>query len=244
MKPCSLQLSSRSGRASRGFTLLELTIAMTFVAVLVSGITLSISTCLNVWQRAQETAELNQDARAILEVLSRDVRGAYLGLYRRSGYFLGAAPEDEDALTTSGNLLEFTTESSSITRAALLPEAERLEGLQEIGPPVTDFVAVRYELRPDTSTSRGGLYRVTWVVPIAEWVEEQPPESDAVSTELISESVVGFTLRYFDGEAWVEEWITSEGNLRLPGAVAVELTLLDPRENEHVYQSIVPVSSY
>ena len=217
---------------------------MTFVAVLVSGITLSISTCLKVWQRAQETAELNQDARAILEVLSRDVRGAYLGLYRRAGYFLGGAPEDEDSLAGSGNLMEFTTESSAITQAALLPEEERVADLQEIGPPVTDFVAVRYELRQDTGTSRGGLYRVTWVAPIAEWLEEQPPESAAVSVELISESVVGFTMRYFDGESWVEDWTTSEGNLRLPGAAAVELTLLDARDNEHVYQSIIPISSY
>jgi prepilin-type N-terminal cleavage/methylation domain-containing protein len=237
-------LSSRGADASRGFTLLELTIAMTFVAVLVSGITLSISTCLKVWQRAQETAELNQDARAILEVLSRDVRGAYLGMYRRAGYFLGGAPEDEDPLTSRGDLMEFTTESSAITQAALLPEEERAEDLQEIGPPVTDFVAVRYELRRDTGTSRGGLYRVTWVAPIAEWLEEQPAESTAVSVELISESVVDLTLRYFDGEAWAEDWTTAEGNLQLPGAVAVELTLLDLRDNEHVYQSIISISSY
>ncbi|MCJ7752493.1 MAG: type II secretion system protein GspJ, partial [Armatimonadetes bacterium] len=209
---------------------------MTFVAVLVSGITLSISTCLKVWQRSQETAELNQDARAILEVLSRDVRGAYLGLDRRAGYFLGGVPEGADSLTASEALLEFTTESSAITKAALLPEEERAQDLQEIGPPVTDFVAVRYELRRDTGTSRGGLYRVTWVAPIAKWLEEQPPETAAVSVELISESVVGFALRYYDGEAWLEDWTTSEGNLRLPGAVAVELTLLDPRDNEHVYQ--------
>lgn len=217
---------------------------MTFVAVLVSGITLSISTCLKVWQRAQETAELNQNARAILEVLSRDVRGAYLGLYRKSGYFLGGATEDQDALTGLGGLMEFTTESSSITQAALLPAEERADDLQETGPPVTDFVAVRYELRPDTRTSRGGLYRVTWVAPTAEWLEEKPDESAAVSVELISESVVGLTLRYFDGQDWMDGWATSEDDLRLPGAVAVELTLLDQRDNEHVYQSIVPIPSY
>ncbi len=242
MRPVSPQLSFRG--ASRGFTLLELTIAMTFVVVLVSGITLSISTCLKVWQRAQETADLNQDARAILEVLSRDVRGAYLGLHRRAGYFLGGATEEADSLTGRSGLMEFTTESSTMTRAALLPKEERSEDLQEIGPPVTDFVAVRYELRRDTGTSRGGLYRVTWVVPIAEWIEEQPPESAAVSIELISEAVVGFAMRYYDGEAWLDDWTTAEDNFRLPGAVAVELTLLDPRDNEHVYQSIIPISSY
>ena len=244
MRPFSPQLSSRGAGASRGFTLLELTIAMTFVAVLVSGITLSISACLKVWQRSQETAELNQDARAILEVLSRDVRGAYLGLYRRSGYFLGGAPEDEDPLMGRSDLMEFTTESSAITQAALLPQEERVEDLQEVSSPVTDFVAVRYELRRDTGTSRGGLYRVTWVAPIAEWLEEQPAESTAVSVELISESVMGFTLRYFDGEAWLEDWATTEDNLRLPAAVAMELTLLDAHDNEHVYQTIIPISSY
>jgi len=217
---------------------------MTFVAVLVSGITLSISTCLKVWERAQETADLNQDARAILEVLSRDIRGSYLGLHRRAGYFLGGARGEGEALPSPGDVLEFTTESSSIIQAALLPEADRLQDLQEVGPPVTDFVAVRYELREETAASRAGLYRVTWVAPTAEWIENRRPESEAVSVELISESVVDLALRYFDGEAWGDGWQTTEENLRLPSAVALELKLRDARDNEHVYQSIVPVPSY
>lgn len=217
---------------------------MTFVAVLVSGITLSISTCLKVWQRAQETAELNQNARAILEVLSRDVRGAYLGLQRRAGYFLGGVSEGTGSLFGGDAVLEFTTESSAITKAGLLPVEEREEDVEEIGPPVTDFVAVRYELRSQTATDRDGLYRATWVVPIAEWLEEQPAETEAVSLELISESVVAFTMTYYDGESWLDEWATTEENLRLPGAVAVELTLLDTRYNEHVYQSIIQIPSY
>lgn len=242
MRPFSPQLYSRG--ASRGFTLLELTIAMTFVVVLVSGITLSISTCLKVWQRSQETAELNQEARAILEVLSRDVRGSYLGLNRRAGYFLGGRPQEAELEGAGEDVLEFTTESSAMTRAALLPAEERTDDVQELGPPVTDFVAVRYEMRSDVDTALDGLYRTTWVAPIAEWLDAQPSESDAVSFELISDSVVGFTVAYYDGESWLQDWATTEENLRLPAAVAVELTLLDARENEHVYQSIIQVPSY
>ncbi len=239
-------MSSRLARTCCGFTLLELTIAMTFVAVLVGGIALSISTCLNVWRKAQETAETNQEARAILELLARDVRGAYLGLHRTGGYFIGGSGANMDAPGENRELLEFSTESSSMARAALLPEPavpERLGELQPTGLPVTDFVAVRYEMRERTLDAPEGLYRFTWVAPAAEWLEQKRSVSEAVSAEMISPAVTGVRLRYFDGQGWLSSWMTTEDNLRLPGAVAMELRLLDARENEHVYRTVVPIAS-
>ncbi len=219
---------------------------MTFVAVLVSGIALSISTCLNVWRRAEEMAEMNQEARAILELLSRDVRGAYLGLHRTGGYFIGGSGANIDALEGDRELLEFSTESSSIGRAALLPELGMPDPLaepQQTGPPVTDFVAVRYEMRERTLDTPEGLYRFTWVAPAAEWLEQKRSVSNAVSAEMISAAVTGLSLRYFDGEGWLSSWTTAEDNRRLPEAVAVELRLLDTRESEHVYRTVIHIAS-
>jgi type II secretory pathway pseudopilin PulG len=234
-------MSSRPAREQRGFTLLELTIAMMFVAVLVGGIVLSISTCLKVWERTQETADLNQEARAVFAVLARDIRGSYLGLHRTGGYFLGHAGASRGSLGDGQELLELTTESSTITRAALLPAEASGVSPQPMAPPVTDFVAVRYELLRSTAELRGGLYRTVWVAPVAEWLEERRSASEAMSDELVSESIIDMKLRYFDDVEWLTAWATTEDNLRLPEAIAIELTLLDARENEHVYRTVLSI---
>jgi hypothetical protein len=217
------------------------TIAMTFVAVLISGITLTITTCLKVWERSRETADLNQEARAIIEVLSRDIRGAYLGLHRRGGYFLAAGGRQGQQATPT---LEFTTESSAIVRAALLPEAPRGRAGEQLAPPATDFVAVRYELLDEREADRPGLYRTTWVAPSADWLEEPPPLDEAVGVELISASVGDLRLRYWNGESWTDGWESSEDNLRLPEAVAVQFSLLDARGNEHILESVILVPTH
>ncbi len=214
---------------------------MTFVVVLIGGIALSISTCLKVWDRARETADLNQEARATFALLTRDIRGCYLGLHRRGGYFLGRAGTEQDSQEDNQELLEFSTESSTITRAALLPAQDLMPALQPIEPPVTDFVAVRYEIREPTSERFGGLYRTTWVAPVREWLEEKRSVSQCVSDELVAESVIEVNLRYFDGFEWLATWATTEDNVRLPEAVAVELCLLDARENEHAYQTVLSI---
>jgi hypothetical protein len=221
---------------------------MTFVIVLAGGIALSISTCVNVWRRAQEMAELNQEARAVSEVLSRDVRGAYLGLTRTGGYFLGTAGYGSDQLPTdaeaaSDELLEFSTESSAMTRLALMPRDESDPALSEDHPVTSDFVVVRYIMHDPTGDEPGGLWRLTWVAPRPEWLDEPPPVEEAVSVEPISESVVGLRLAYYDGESWISDWRTSEQGNHLPKAVAVEMKLLDSHEKEHVYQSVIPVPS-
>ena len=46
-------------------------------------------------------------------------------------------------------------------------------------------------------------------------------------TETLCRGVAGFTLRYFDGSAWVEEWASADLDNRLPLAVEVTLELDD-----------------
>lgn len=241
MKSGFLQMSSRPRAKSAGFTLLELTIAMSFVAALVGGIALTVSTALKVWDRSQEIAEINQEARSVFEVLSRDLRGAYLGLTNNGGYFLGGVGSQH--LNTSQSF-EFTTESSSLTRLALLPPTDIEDWDLEtevLPPPVTDFVAVRYSVIEATPDMSPGLYRLTWAAPTPEWVEERRSESEAFRIELISPSVNSVRLWYFDGEEWLSAWTTDERNLRLPNAIAVELTLLDKQGNKHSYETICHV---
>lgn len=228
-------------RGGGGFTLLELTIAMMFVALLASGITLTISTSLNVWRRSQETAERNQEVRGVMELLARDIRGAYLGLDKDAGYFIGLAAEGQEAPL---DVLELCTESSEVVRAALAPDERRDEWGPDLRPPVTDYVAVRYEHRPEYDGAPGGLHRTTWAAPVAEWGLTDEIERTPLSSELISEAVTGLRFEYFDGDNWLSAWQTTEEERVLPHAVSIELTLSDVRGDEHVYRTIVSIPAH
>jgi len=211
---------------------------MVFVVLMVSGITLTISTCLNVWRQSLQTADLNQEARATMSLLSRDIRGAYLGLDRRTGYFFGMPAAQGEARVDT---LEMCTESSGPTRLALLPDELRAEWAQGSHPVVSDYVAVRYALREDGKSRSLGLYRKSWVVPLAASEMLGQFQVEAPQSELISTRVVELELNYFDGEAWRRGWETTNEDRRLPWLVAVELTLCDDRERDHVYQTMVSI---
>lgn len=231
---------SRASRRERGFTLLEMTIAMSFVGLLAAGITLAISTCLNVWQRSVEAAELNQEARAVFELLSRDIGGAYLGLERTAGYLVGSeAPGGMPPVDS----LVVCTESSGISRAMLVPAGLRGKWAQEAHPPVSDYAEVSYEWRPAAGKEPEGLYRTTRLVP--RWGEGEETYHEAgsggMAAELISDGVVSLGFGYFDGTQWVDSWETASQDQGLPWAVSVELVLRDAREIDHVYETLVPV---
>jgi len=236
---CPRRYSERE-RNRRGFTLLELTIAMTFVALVATGIAVSISTCLKVWQRSLAAAELNQEARAVMQMLSRDIRGAHVGLRRDAGYFWGTPAGSSGS---SIDTLELCTESSAPSRAALLPDEVRGEWDQAARPPLSDYVGVRYEERAADGDEPAGLYRMAYVVPGAD--PDLPDELglEPTSTELVSRSVVGLRFEYLDGEEWTGSWETNPEDTRLPRAVAIELTLRDERERDHAYQTIVPIAT-
>ena len=231
---------SEGERGQRGFTLLELTIAMTFVALVATGIAVSISTCLKVWRSSLEAAELSQEARAVMQMLSRDIRGAHVGLARDAGYFWGTPAEETG---TSIDTLELCTESSAPSRLALLPEEVRGEWDQAARPPLSDYVGVRYEERAVEGDEPAGLYRIAYVVPGADPDLPEELGLEPTSTELVSTTVVALSFQYLDGEEWTESWETNLEDTRLPRAVAIELTLRDERERDHAYQTIVPVAA-
>jgi prepilin-type N-terminal cleavage/methylation domain-containing protein len=237
----SRHLSSRRVRGQRGFTLLELVIAMVFVALLASGISLSLATCLNVWRRSLATADLNQEARAVMETLCRDLRGTYLGLARGAGYFVGTPPDPAGPAVAT---LELCTESTSAERLSLLPEEVLNDRNQESAPPVTDYVGVRYELREETEESPAGLYRTTVVAPVADRGLIDQEGLSEVNSEMISRRVIALNLRYLDGQQWVTTWDTMlVQRRRAPGAVSIRLVLRDERHRDHVFQTIVAAAA-
>ncbi|GEM_PF-2043261 len=237
MRSRSQPLSYRHARG--GFTLLELSIAMTFVALLAGGIVITISTCLNVWARADEAATLNQEARAVLQMIGRDLRDAYLGLHRTAGYFIGTPAGDRGR----SDALELSTHSSAADRSALLPDELRALWAQGLGPPLTDFVGVRYVLREASEQGPAGLYRELAVVPVAAHEMVHRQQMTWMKAELLSTRVRELRFRYYDGQDWWTQWDSELWGNRLPQAVAVAFIITDERGRAHTFRSIVPLAA-
>jgi len=221
---------------------------MTFVALLASGIVISISTALKVWKRAAEANELNQEARAVMELLSRDLRCAYLGWDRQAGFFIGGAPQDTEAPMDA---LYFTTQSTSAAETGLLPDDVLKDWDPQQEPPVTDLVGVRWEWHEGTADAPEGLYRVTSVMPQLEVpADESTAATGEVSSEFISDAVEDLKFQYLDDESWSTSWDSTGSALdttrkvgeqdtstqvgKLPGAVSIEFALRDPSAGENV----------
>jgi hypothetical protein len=126
-------------------------------------------------------------------------------------------------------------------RAALAPRQHRDEWGERVRAPITDYVAVRYEFLRSPEYGDAGLCRTTWAVPVFEWALEEEPQSTPISSELISQAVTELRFEYYDGQEWFSYWETTEDSRRLPQAVAIRLTVIDARENEHAYRTIVSI---
>lgn len=227
---------------------------MAFVALLAGGIVISISTALKVWNRVAEANELNQEARAVMEIISRDLRNAYVGFNRNGGFFVGAPAEDVGSSTDE---LFFTTQSTSASDLGLLPEEMLAAWDQSEEVPVSDYVGVLWRWEGEE-----GLCRTTFVMPGLETEEQSESEAEQaddtglnvsgeIGSEFVSNAIEELRFAYYDGESWQTSWDSRDNDNYPPQAVAIEFVLRDPseRENErgrrvsnearHTFRSIV-----
>lgn len=228
-----------------GFTLIELVIAMACVGLVVGGIALSVNTAINVWNRSAEAADLNQEARAVLELISRDLRGVYFGLDGQTGYLMELAPE----ATGPGSgveALELATYGAAVERVGFLSREVWKDWDLLSLPPISDYLAVRYQWLDETSHRVAGLYRLTAPAPMAREEDEAEEPPIFVTEELVSPAVTRLQFDYYDGEEeeWVDSWDSSDPSLRRHPLLAVRvlLSLKDARGREHDFETIVPIS--
>jgi prepilin-type N-terminal cleavage/methylation domain-containing protein len=175
-------ISQSSGTDRTGFTLIELIIS----SVLMTMILVSAYFCLNAAFSSQKLiephAEIIQNARVAMALLSADLRGAcplstnnqFLGMHR----MLGEMDADN---------LDFATHNYTPHRAH--------EG---------DFCAVSFYLDQDPATGTGTLWR-------RRNPTLAPDPLSGGSREEIARGVLGLKLEYYDGFDWYDTWGDVEG---------------------------------
>lgn len=204
----SARRTARTGRG--GFTLMELLLALLMTAILAGGLYQTLYAGRVAQTRTDRAARLSQIGRAVLAVVRRDLEclvqepSPYnTGLYGQDGEGAAFPADTISFLTCSG--MPLITSSLTVNYDA----ADR--------PVETDLAAVEYVLGTD---DHAGLVRRSKRRLTCTLSDDAPAwREDALAYE-----VVGFDVRYWDGDAWTDAWDSVESE-SYPEAVEVTVVV-------------------
>lgn len=184
-------------RGCRGFTLLELLVALLLLTIVATALYTSYFTVVRARDRALSGSEERRELQGTLDLLRREIAGA---LFKTQDKRLHFVVEDRDVFGKPASTLDLT---------AIAPPRS---GDQ----PGSDLIAVRYavEEREKDNTlrlTRQATDLYTSVKPIPY------PQMDELQ---------GFLVECYDGGKWVRSWNTAL-NPRLPEQVRITVTVKD-----------------
>lgn len=196
----------------RGFTLLELLVAIAVFAVSASLVYAIYDSVFSVVSHVDETAGLNRRARVVFEQMQLDLAGLYKG---RSGHMKGIEYKTE---SEPDPILQFTTSAHL--------------GFDPTAPPVS-MAVVAYQLRPDRDARTFSLYRSDRPFRFGLGGDDREPNRSL----LLCEDVVDFAIRYIDiSGTEMNTWEARSSGLddgvddrRFPVLVRIELTLANDK---------------
>ena len=200
-------------RISPGFTLIELVISASLMAILLVGAYLCLSSGLASQKLIEARGEAGQSARVAMALMSADLRGAcplskdmqFVGLDRMQG--------DVEA-----DNLDFATHHYAPRRAG--------EG---------DFCEVSYFVNADPESGKFSLWRRR-----DPKLDDEPLAGG--SREEIARGLRGLRFEYYDGFEWFDEWGDPEGRGKTQTSLKEKPNLAGMPEAVRITLSIEPAS--
>lgn len=215
---------ARTAAAESGFTLLELLVALTLVAMMAVGVWAVLRISIRSWARGTAAIDMNQRYRSTLDMARKQIASMY-PLYPE------IAPAAEGQASVSALVFRGTPDSLFFVS---------LNSLHSIESP--GLTLVSYEMAQD-SDGRARL------VEKEERYTGQAPDPGMLSgspSTPIFENLMQCTFEYYDpGDAdtpsqWIEEW--DGGALeRLPAAIRMTMIAADSQDSAHNRQLIIPI---
>jgi prepilin-type N-terminal cleavage/methylation domain-containing protein len=215
MPRVSLHFPTTRSRAPRhrAFTLIELLLAMVVVAILIPVLYNAMRVSFTSKTAAETALEPPRTAEAAMDVVRNDLADAMPPTGTVVSEFIGIAGTDERGRDAS-DVQFFTTADAPLDATGLVNTDISFVELCVVDAPNGDHVLVRKVYRDAiTLMQNGGT------------TSNMTPD-----VEVICRGVGGFSVRYFDGLNWGENWDTTqtEFNNELPAAVQLILTLDRP----------------
>jgi general secretion pathway protein J len=205
-----------------GFTLLELVVALMIFGIVMAAALALFESGRGLAARAEFRARLFQTARAALQAIEADVRGAVMSEGPFDTGFVGTnGGSDQEPMDT----IEAVAVNDFPSREAWTP-AGTSAARRDPPPPRIDVSRVRWWIEREKGRPAQGLVRERSKVLNPPGVDVRRDED----VEEISRDVVGLDLRYYDGQ-WTREW-DSRQQYKLPKAVEVTVWVRGEWRNE------------
>ncbi|MGA2582099.1 MAG: type II secretion system protein GspJ [Tepidisphaeraceae bacterium] len=195
----------------RGFTLLELIVAMGMVAIVATALGSALKASFDLANTAQLTIEPARTAALAMTMVEQDLQNAVVP--NANWTDIGVAP-------FSGT---FEAEQSTDSRGR---ESDEVQFYANSDSPVHidangEIKQVTLQVVQDTATGEYDLVRRV----VRNLMAQDQPQPDE---EIICRNVASFTLQYFDGTNWNTSWDSTAEDNTLPAAVQVTLQLERP----------------
>ncbi len=189
---------------ARGFTLLELMLAMLLIAVMMTIVYGIVISTLEAQSRVEEVTAGSEIGPAILSRVRQDIEAAMV-FDKERDWFFGV---DRQGSWGQRDRIDFVAAAESYG-AEDSQSDPRFQSINEVG-----YSVVESQDRP----GEGVLYRREDY-----WMDAEPLKGGRLTA--LYDRVTGFDVQYFDGQQWVMDWSSKQGGGKLPDAVKVTLTL-------------------
>jgi|YelNatPaOPRAMG01_1025707.scaffolds.fasta_scaffold05891_7 type II secretion system protein J len=190
-----------TARAPKGFTLLELLLAVTVLGLVITSVYRTWNTSLTGWKRAAEVSDAFQRERVVMDVLAELTKSAVYFRSTRDLYQITGT----SATTSGSNTVSFVTGSDVL----LPPDELMVAGLRRV------TIALH---RDETGQTFLGVESVPAL---------QAENAEAPALRVISTEVTGFAARFRnprDG-SWKDEW---SDRATIPDAIEYTVAFGDP----------------
>jgi len=215
---------SEGGRAlkcHRGFTLLEVLVSMAILVIIMAALYSAYTTNVEAIQIARQNGEVHQEARIVLERMTKDLQSTLIQVSVPSEKIrLGLVGGDREIEGRRADHIDFTT----VTHLALNEKV-----------PASDLCEIGYMIEEDPEAKVLVLFRR----------DDSSVDEDFTtggSLQEMARNVVEFKLTYQDSRGEESaQWNTLEGRpgSGLPVLIKVRLVLGDELNREHVFSTSI-----
>ncbi len=210
----------RSCDDTRGFTLIEVMIAMAILAVMAMLIYTSLSQTISSKDDVEKRDELGHSANLVLNKMTLDLQMAFL---LTGPEFLGSDGKMKTAFIGKEDRVDF----SSLSHVRYFKDSKE-----------SDYAEVGYFVEDDKEDPGNKLL----VRRESKLIDDKPTEGG--TSEAMVEGVKEFHLEYYDSnkKEWLKSWDSTQVDVsnRLPRAVKIELKVQDPSmEEPYEFSTIV-----
>lgn len=204
---------TRPPSRSRGFTLLEILLALSVLSVILLLLLSAFTGAARVRETLSSRSRGFRQIRIVLDRIGTELMGAFATSVR-----------EESALTVREDQLSGMPAATLSFTAFQLPDGDR-------GHPPAEIVKIRYFPRIGADGVTLELHREQADLP---FVENKIPLRES----RVADGLRGFRIELYDGTKWVKEWPAGGGTkTKMPKKVAV--TLVDARGE--TYRREVPI---